>query len=103
MEYRLPDMREEGAYIRTLHPDAIARAKDKIKSKLEAVLKTMDDALAHQEEHMCSICSELDYGYKDIPNDWAYIAGTNRLLCNNCLGRWYERFELPELNKEIEL
>lgn len=103
MKYSLPDIRDEGKYIQSLHPDAIYMARDKIKFHYESVLRIMDDALANQYESVCNICEDFGYGYKDIPDDWAYIAGTNTLLCNGCLGRWAERFDLPELTRELEI
>jgi len=104
IKYQLPDIREEGQYIRSLDPDHIARVRDDIKFHLQAVLSIMDDALEGQEEYTCSICEEFGYGYRDIPSDWAYIADNgNTLLCNNCLGSWYLRFDLPELTRELEL
>ena len=102
MEYKLPDIRDEGAYIRSLHPDRIAKAKNDIQAHLDAVLNIMQDALDNQEEHVCGICEDFGYGYRGIPDDWAYM--NNMVVCNNCLGRWFERFgELPELSKEIEI
>jgi len=103
MQYSLPDIRDEGAYIQSLDSDAIYKARDHIKSHYESVLRIMDDALANQWESTCSICERWGYAYKDIPANWLYIAGSNTLLCEGCLGRWAERFELPELSRDLEL
>ena len=103
MQYSLPDIRDEGAYIQSLDADTIYWARDKIKFHYEAVLRIMDDALKNQWESTCSICERWGYAYKDIPENWLYIAGSNTLLCEGCLGRWAERFELPELSRDLEL
>lgn len=104
MEYKLPDLKDEAAYIKSLHPDAIAEAREKLQEHINSVVRVMDDVLEHQHESTCHICGELGYGYKDIPEDWAYIADEgNTLLCNTCIGRWHERFELPELTRELSI
>lgn len=103
MQYSLPDIRDEGAYIKSLDSDTIFWARDHIKGHYEAVLRIMDDVLDNQWESTCSICEVWGYAYKDIPADWLYVAGTNTLLCTSCLGRWAERFELPELSRDLEL
>jgi len=104
MRYSLPSIRDEGAYIRSLDSDDIASARDKIGHHYKAVLKIMDDALKNQWESTCSICEVWGYAYKDIPYDWVYVVGQgSTLLCTGCLGRWAERFDLPELSKELEL
>jgi len=109
MQYSLPDIRDEGAYIKSLHPDTIYYARDKIKHHYESVLRIMDDVLKNQWESECKICGTGDTGYKDIPEGWAYLADVSGtpyssvLLCGGCIGRWYERFDLPELSREMEL
>lgn len=103
MDYKLPEILDEGAYIKSLHPDRIYKYRDDIRSHYEAVLRIMDDALENQEQHECTVCEAWDSGYKSIPSDWAYVSNT-ALLCGDCLGRWFYKFgDLPQLSKEREL
>ena len=103
IEYRLTDVDTQREYIQTLHPDYIARMRDDIKFQMERLLTALDETLANQEEHSCNVCEAIDYGYKGIPSDWAYMVETNALLCDKCIGDWFQRFDLPELSKEIRL
>ena len=103
MDYKLPDIRDSGMKIQALHPDTIDRERDLIRFQYESVLRIMDDAIAKSVQSTCSICEEYGHGYDDIPEGWVYILGTNTLLCGTCLGRWFIKWDLPELSKEIEL
>lgn len=94
MEYIRPDN------LRYVHPDTLRSLKDRLDAESEMIGKLLEG----QTESVCSLCESFGYAYNYIPEDWAYIADEeNTLLCNNCLGRWHERFTLPELTREIEL
>lgn len=107
MDYQIPDFMDMAALMRDYHPDTIRAAMQNVKANLESITRIMDDTLDGLQEHVCNICEDFGYGYKDIPNDWAYfveiINDKPVLLCNNCLGDWHLRYGLPEITREIEI
>lgn len=92
-----------------MHPDEVVAYRANAKIEAKVVMATADKVLASLvDEQTCQICEDWGWGYGEIPEDWAYIVNTNAtlwsmlLVCNNCLGRWFERFgELPELTREL--
>ena len=109
IEYHLPKILLEADYIRHLPASEIYEYRDRIKHHLSVLLDIADDAAKGMEDHICYMCVEYGYGYKDIPDDWAYIDDITLpmglvLLCDSCIGKWYARFgSVPPLCRAIEL
>jgi len=109
IEYQFPDRLLEADYIRHLPATEIYKYRDEVRERLNSLLRVAEDAAQGMQEHCCEICVEYGYGYKDLPDDWAYIDDITLpmglvLLCDGCLGNWYVRFgSLPPLCRTIEL
>lgn len=86
--------------LKKLHPDTLHDMREQLNAEQHLIQQLLDG----QVESVCSFCASTGYGYDDIPDDWAYVVKwPNTLLCNNCLGRFYEKLDLPELTRELEL